>query len=100
MKAAARIGDNVYTGHLCSIIVPLLVPSQSGVFINGVLAATVFAELEPHSILSSGSCVPHTGTVISGSTKVTFGGLAAARIGDPADLGNIITGSPNVFIGG
>ena len=100
MQAAARIGDNVSTGHLCSIIVPIATTPQSNVFINNKLAVVVGATLEPHSILSGGSCIPHAATVTAGSGSVFINSIAVSRIGDAADMGAIITGSPSVFIGG
>lgn len=100
MKAAVRLQDKVYTGHLCSIIVPLISTPQSLVTINNIDAVVLGAALEPHSIDAGSTCVPHAGIVTTASTKVTMGGIPAARLGDDADLGKIITGSPNVFIGG
>ena len=95
MFAAAGIGDKVYTGHLCTIIVPIITTLAPGVFLGSALA--------PHSIKAGSSCVPHPGQIVNPKAGFVFIGpsfIPAARIGDSADLGAIITGSPLVFIGG
>lgn len=104
MPAAARVGDTVNTGHGCSVTVPIVNTTQTKVKINGILAAVIGDPLAPHTILIDGNCVPHEDPavtkVLSGSSLVSIEGKAAARVGDLADLGSIITGSPNVIIGG
>jgi len=101
MRAGVRANsvDKIYTGHLCSIIVPIITSLQTVVTINGIPGVVLGSIVEPHSIKAGSSCIPHTATVTSASDKVTFGGIPAARIGDDADQGAIITGSPSVFIG-
>lgn len=101
MKAAARIGlDKAYTGHLCSIIVPIQGSLQSSVYINGVNGAVVGDMLQPHKIKVGKKCLPHTAVINAGSSKVFFQGIPSARIGDSADMGSVTTGSPTVYIGG
>lgn len=101
MLAAAKIGDKVFTGHLCTTIVSIITTPAVNVFINGIPAAVVGAGLEPHTIKSGSSCVPHPNQVVNaGSSKVFINGIPAARIGDSADLGTITSGSPTVFMGG
>jgi uncharacterized Zn-binding protein involved in type VI secretion len=70
------------------------------VIIGGFLASVAGAAIASHTILAGKSCVPHVAFTNTGSTKVFFGGIPANRIGDSADMGCIIQGSPKVFIGG
>lgn len=102
MPAAARAQDidTISTGHACDGTAQIRGTLQSSVFINGNLAAVDGDLIAPHTILSGGVCVPHTAYVNEGSSSVFFEGIAAARVGDSADAGSIITGSSDVFIGG
>jgi len=101
MSPAARIGDVVATGHPCTPVTPIVATLQATVLVGEVLGAVVGATLDPtHTWLPGSSCVPHPGMIVNtGSTKVLMGGIPAARIGDSADLGAVISGAPNVFIG-
>lgn len=104
MFAAARVTDNVNTGHLCTTIVPIVTTPQTQVFIGPefLLAAVVGATLAEHTIKAGSSCVPHPGQIVNpkaGNVFIGPGFIPAARIGDSADLGAIITGSPLVFYG-
>jgi uncharacterized Zn-binding protein involved in type VI secretion len=100
MPSASRNGDNIITGHGCSAISSIVASSQTKVWINGILAAVTPDPIAPHTIRSGDSCVPHSAVVNEGSAKVFYAGLPAARIGDSADNGTVIQGSPNVFVGG
>jgi uncharacterized Zn-binding protein involved in type VI secretion len=101
MPAAARseFRDLIATGHLCDAIAPIQGALQFKVRIDGSLAAVTGDVIAPHTIKAGKVCVPHLATVIATSSRVFINGLNVARIGDPADLGVIITGSPRVFIG-
>ena len=96
---AARVGDAIITGHACSATSTIAVSLQSKVFISFSIAAVSGSIIAPHTILVGDSCVPHAATTGFGSSKVFFGGLPANRVGDPADMGVIISGVPNVIIG-
>lgn len=101
MPAAARseFRDLIATGHLCDATAPIQGALQFKVRIDGSLAAVTGDVIAPHTIKAGKACVPHSATVIATSSRVFINGLNAARIGDPADFGVIITGSPRVFIG-
>ena len=101
MPAAARseLRDFIATGHLCDAIAPIQGALQFKVRIDGSLAAVTGDLIAPHTIKVGKACVPHIAAVIATSSRVFINGLNVARIGDPADLGIIITGSPRVFIG-
>jgi uncharacterized Zn-binding protein involved in type VI secretion len=99
MPAAARLTDLVATGHLCDATAPILGALQSKVIIDGSLAAVTGDAVLPHFIKAGKACVMHPAVITATSSKVFIGALNVARIGDPADLGVIITGSPKVFIG-
>jgi uncharacterized Zn-binding protein involved in type VI secretion len=99
MPAAARLTDLIATGHLCDPTAPILGALQSKVTIDGLLAAVTGDLVTPHFIKAGKACVMHPATIIGTSSKVFVSNLNVARIGDPADLGVIITGSPKVFIG-
>lgn len=98
--ARAEQEDQVATGHGCDTITTILGTLQNSVYINGIKAAVDGDVLSPHTILQGAICVPHTAYVNEGSSTVFFEGIPAARLGDSADAGQIITGSDNVFIGG
>ena len=92
--------DEIVTGHACSVVAGIQGALQSKVTIGGNPVAVQGDEIAPHTILSSGDCVPHSAVVNAGSSKVFIGGIPVARIGDSADAGSIISGSSNVFAGG
>jgi uncharacterized Zn-binding protein involved in type VI secretion len=100
MPLAARIGDSIITGHLCSPTSTILTSLQTKVLIGGLPAAVTGSVIAPHTILVGKFCVPHAAVTNAGSTKVFIGGLPANRIGDSADFGCIISGHPKVLIGG
>lgn len=101
MRPAARIlADQVLTGHGCTMVAPILGPGAPTVFIGGSPAATMGDAIVPHTIYTGKSCIPHPAIVNTGSSTVFVGGRPAVRIGDSADFGAVITGVPNVLIGG
>jgi uncharacterized Zn-binding protein involved in type VI secretion len=92
--------DQIVTGHACSTTAGIQGALVSKVTIGGNPIAVRGDAIAPHTILSSGSCVPHTASINAGSGKVFAEGIAVARIGDSADAGAIISGSSSVFAGG
>lgn len=101
MPAAAVCGvDSISTGHPCDGSALIQGNLQSKVTIGGNPIAVIGDAIAVHTILISSQCRPHGAVVNAGSTKVSIAGLAIARIGDSADLGAIISGSSNVFVGG
>ena len=102
MPAIARAEDvdTITTGHGCDGTAQIRGTLQTKVFVNGTLAAVKGDAIAPHTILSGSVCVPHSSVVNEGSSKVFFGGIQVARVGDSADAGQITTGSPSVFAGG
>jgi uncharacterized Zn-binding protein involved in type VI secretion len=104
MAAAARIGiDRILTGHGCSMTASILGAKNFKVFIGPVATAGAVATdlIAPHAITGGTSCVVHPTAIINtGSTRVFYGVFPAARVGDSADFGVIISGSFKVFIGG
>lgn len=101
MPAAAVCGvDSISTGHPCDGTALIQGSLQSKVTIGGNPIAVIGDAIAVHTILMSGQCRPHGASINSGSSKVSIAGLAIARIGDSADLGAIISGSSNVFVGG
>lgn len=96
---AARLGDTILTGHLCSPIATIATPPQTKVIVDGSLGAVISTDIAPHTILAGKVCVNHPAIVTGGSTKVFYQGIPASRIGDGADMGCIISGSSKVFIG-
>jgi uncharacterized Zn-binding protein involved in type VI secretion len=87
---AARFGDI----HTCpSGVQGTLMLKQTKVTIGKQFAATVETPATP--------CAGGPNKVISGSSKVTIGGFAAARVGDKTAHGSAITtGYAKVTIGG
>jgi uncharacterized Zn-binding protein involved in type VI secretion len=101
MPGVARAGvDSIATGHLCDATALIATGgSSSKVFINGSRAALVGTLIAPHTIKSGEVCVPHSASVLTGSSKVFCGGIAIARIGDVADQGAITSSSSTVSAG-
>ena len=100
---AARNLDTILTGHPCDASSTIVATLATGkVFIQGQPAAVAGDAIAPHTILAGNACVPHPAITGTGSTKVRLGPalLPANRVGDPADLGVIISGSTKVIIGG
>lgn len=104
--ARAQLKDSVATGHLCDATARILGGSlhlggslQNKVRIDGSLAAVHGDLIEPHTIKAGRDCISHLATITGTSSRVFIGGRSVSRIGDPADLGFIITGSSKVFIG-
>jgi len=110
MPAAARVGDSVNTGHLCSTTTTIQ-QGDSTVLIGGRPAAYNGSLLSPHTIESQrgvqppgpptnpSTCIPHTANVTAGSSTVFVGGKQLARRGDRADDGTITGGADNVVVG-
>lgn len=95
-KPGAKIGDSE-TGHGCFPPVPLISGSNN-VMTNKKPAARVGDSFAPHCCPKSGC---HAPKAARGSSKVIINGRPAARLGDNDSCGGVImTGSPNVLIGG
>lgn len=101
MPAAARAEntDTITTGHGCDATAKIAGTQQTTVITNGKIASVEGDAIAPHTIPAGPACVPHSAVVNVGSGTVFFEGIAAARVGDSADGGVIISGSGNVFIG-
>ena len=103
MPAVSRFGDILATGHGCDSLAPLLTPLQSTVRVNGILASVVGTPVAPHTITNPSPppvCIPHLNQILnSGSATVRIQGIPVGRIGDSADQGFMLTGSPNVNAG-
>ncbi len=96
MKPAARLTDMhtcpMVTGVVPHVGGPIVAPGQPNVLIGGLPAARVSDMC---------TCVGPPDTIVVGSAKVLIGGLPAARLGDQtAHGGVIVSGAPNVLIGG
>ena len=100
MPAVCREGDDLSTGHVCDSITQLDEPEQSTVFCNGILVARRTDKTVSHRFPPAPLCPPHVAQVNEGSSTVFVAGLECARVGDSADAGEMIEGSPNVFAGG
>jgi len=99
MPEAARVGDDVDTGHGCAETTTLAAADHN-VNIEGANALVVGDKTVSHAFPPDPPCDPHTAEISGGSTKVTIGGIAAARKGDDCDAGEITSGSIKVTIGG
>lgn len=98
MPAAARLADSSTTGHGCTAVTTLNIPDRS-VYVNNKPLGVLGDPTVVHTIKAGKVCVPHIDNISSGSGSVFLGGIATARLGDSCG-GAIISGSPNVFIGG
>jgi len=103
MPAVSRFGDILATGHGCDTISTLLIPLQSTVRVNGILASVVGTPVAPHTITNPSpppACIPHPNQKLNrGSATVRIQGIPVGRFGDSADLGIMLTGSSNVNAG-
>jgi uncharacterized Zn-binding protein involved in type VI secretion len=98
MPAVCVQGSSLTTGHGCDAVTILAIPPQVKVTISGILAAIVGTPTVPHLIQAGSSCVTHVAFLNTGSAAVTIGGIAVGRVGDSADAGAMISGSPFVSI--
>jgi uncharacterized Zn-binding protein involved in type VI secretion len=97
-KPAARLTDM----HVCPMVTPGLPPiPHVGGPIVGPGCPTVLIQSMPASVMGDMCiCVGPPDTIIMGSTGVFFGGMPAARMGDPtAHGGSIVLGCMTVLIG-
>jgi uncharacterized Zn-binding protein involved in type VI secretion len=94
--------DLAATGHSCDATAGCISTARS-VFINGRRVLRPGDRLLPHTILVCTAdgcyCTGHPAKVNMGSRQVFAEGRPVARIGDSADRGRMIQGSPNVFAG-
>jgi uncharacterized Zn-binding protein involved in type VI secretion len=94
--------DLARTGHSCDATAGCISTARS-VFINGRRVIRPGDRLLPHTILVCTAdgcyCTGHPAKVNRGSRQVFAEGRPVARIGDSADRGRMIQGSPNVFAG-
>ena len=96
MRPVARTGDAVATGHLCTPVT-VIGPALSGVVSIGRPTSVAGTLTVPHTILIGDKCVPHTLPTLTSGTTVFVSGRPINKVGDPADLGTIISGASNVF---
>lgn len=101
MPAVARQGDLVNTGHGCDSTTTLTSPrgAEFSVYANSIGVECVGNPTVSHLIPGGDSCVSHVAYINEGSPTVYIAGIAIGRVGDSADAGAILTGSPNVFAG-
>ena len=95
MRPAARITDL----HVCPQVT-VLVPHVGGPIITGA-PNVIIAGMPAARVTDVAICVGPPDAILTGSATVLIGGLPAARIGDSTVHGGVIvTGAPNVLIGG
>ena len=100
MPASVRKGDTLTTGHACVGTTTLDTPGQSTVFANSILVARIGDPTVSHPNPPVPLCPNHVAVVNAGSPNVFVVGIQVGRIGDSADAGAMISGSPNVFANG
>ena len=98
MPALCRDKDIARTNHKCTPYCPIIA-KPSRVFVNGRKVARPGDRLAPHTIKVKKKCVGHSAKINRGSSTVFAHGIPVARVGDSADRGKMIKGSPNVFVG-
>lgn len=100
MPAVTRIGDSLSTGHGCSAVTTLAGANQGSVYVNSILATVIGAPTVAHPVPPDPPCAPHVAYLNSGSPDVYVEGIPLGRVGDSADAGSMLSGSPNVFANG
>ena len=94
-QPGARIGDK----HVCQMSTAM-VAHVGGPIISGAPTVLVCG-MAAARVTDLATCSGPTDTIVSGSASVIITGLPAARIGDKTVHGGVIvTGAPNVLIGG
>ncbi len=98
---AVREGDPLTTGHGCDSVTTLLLSPNKTTRANGIFCAvvgtiTVVHEVPPIVI----KCATHAAFLNTGSSNVKIGGIPWGRVGDSADSGVMLPGSPNVLVNG
>lgn len=97
MPFAARLTDN----HVCPVINPNGSPHVGGPVLSPGVPTVLIGGMPASVIGDTCICAGPPDTVIAGSSTVMIGGKPAARLGDStAHGGTIVTGCPNVIIGG
>ena len=97
---AVREGDTLVTGHGCDGFTVLAFSLVRTVKANGIYGAVAGTPTVPHEIRRGLLCVPHIAFLNEGSTNVKIGGIPWGRVGDSADRGAMLLGSPNVLVNG
>ena len=97
---AVREGDSLTTGHACTGITFLAISLVRTVKANGIYGAVQGTPTVPHSAPPVPLCPSHVRFLNEGSPNVKIGGIPWGRLGDSADSGVMITGSPNVLVNG
>ena len=101
MPGVSRQFDTLLTGHGCSVVTILGLPMPNwNVYANFQLMAQVTDMTIPHTIGVPPACPFHVGLVNTGWSNVRVWGMPQAHIGCLVDLGKMIWGSPNVYVGG
>ena len=90
--AAARTSDLVTRVPDGCSPTTTLATGNPKVLVGGLPVAVIGTLTEPHTRQSGNSCIPHTGTVTSGSLRVFVGGTGIARTSDTVDTIHAITG--------
>jgi len=96
MRPVARTGDSVVTGHLCTTVTTIG-PAISSVVSIGRPTSVAGTMTVVHTIKVGDKCIPHALPTGSTGTTVFVSGRPINKVGDPADLGTIISGASNVF---
>jgi uncharacterized Zn-binding protein involved in type VI secretion len=97
MKPAARITDL----HTCPAVTPGGTPHVGGPILPAGEPTVLIGGLPAARLGDSCVCAGPPATIISGSATVLIGGKPAARMGDSTSHGGVIvSGAPNVLIGG
>lgn len=99
MPPAARVTDN----HVCPMITPgnPPVPHVGGPIVGPGMPTVLIGGLPAARVGDMCTCIGPPDSVIKGSVTVMIGGIPSVRMGDPtAHGGQIVTGCPNVLIGG
>ena len=98
---AVREGDPLTTGHGCDSVTTLLTSPNKTTRANSIFCAVqgtiTVTHLVPPNVPPCGS---HAAFLNTGSPNVSIGGIPWGRVGDSADAGAMISGSPNVFANG
>jgi len=93
MPGVSRVGVDTVNGGT-------IITGNNSILCNGVPIATIGSAVSSHVCCGVPGCNSHcSAKMVSGSSKVTAGGISVCRAGDSASCGHVSTGSNNINIG-
>ena len=100
MPPISRLGDGVFTGHICATKTYMAITTNITVFALAMPIVRIGDITASHAFPPKPPCKPHVAFVNKGVINVLVSGIPCGTIGKSTDLGILITGAPTVIAGG